>query len=64
MNKITMNKNSWKGKNVLITGINGFIGGNLAKELLVQGANVIGLIRNQSKQTFLLRATSARTPED
>ncbi len=48
-----MNKNSWKGKNVLITGINGFIGGNLAKELLVQGANVIGLIRNQSKQTFL-----------
>jgi CDP-glucose 4,6-dehydratase len=48
-----MNKNSWNGKNVFITGINGFIGGNLAKELLSLGANVIGLIRNHSEQTFL-----------
>ena len=48
-----MNINIWKGRNVLVTGINGFIGGNLVKGLLEQGANVIGLIRNHSEQTFL-----------
>lgn len=45
--------NYWKGKNVFITGINGFIGGNLAKKLLGDGANIFGLIRNQKKDTFL-----------
>ena len=40
-------------KNVFITGINGFIGGNLAKGLLNKGANVFGLVRDQSFQTFL-----------
>lgn len=45
--------NYWHNKNVLITGINGFIGGNLAKAMLNVGANVFGLIRNQSKDTFL-----------
>ena len=48
-----MKPNYWKGKNVFITGINGFIGGNLAKNLLSKGANVFGLIRNQSFKTFL-----------
>ena len=48
-----MNKNFWSGKNVFITGINGFIGGNLAKNLLNKGANIFGLIRNESFQTFL-----------
>ena len=48
-----MNQKFWQGKNVFITGINGFIGGNLAKELLRKGANVFGLIRNHSLQTFL-----------
>lgn len=43
----------WFGKNVLITGINGFIGGNLAKALVKQGANVYGLIRNARQDTFL-----------
>ena len=43
----------WFGKNVLITGINGFIGGNLAKGLLENGANVFGLIRNAAHDTFL-----------
>ena len=48
-----MNQKFWQGKNVFITGINGFIGGNLAKDLLDKGANVFGLVRNQSFQTFL-----------
>ncbi len=42
----------WYGKNVLITGINGFIGGNLAKTLLDKGANVFGLIRNAKHDTL------------
>lgn len=43
----------WFGKNVLITGINGFIGGNLAKLLLEKGASVFGLIRNAKHDTLL-----------
>ena len=45
--------NYWKNKKVLITGINGFIGGNLCKNLLEKGAEVYGFIRNQNKETFL-----------
>ena len=37
----------WNGKNVFLTGINGFIGGNLAKSLIANGANVFGLLRNE-----------------
>lgn len=51
-----MTKNShdyWFGKNVLITGINGFIGGNLAKQLVSRGANVYGVIRNAKHDTLL-----------
>ena len=43
----------WSGKNVFISGINGFIGGNLAKSLVEKGANVFGLMRNVKKDTFL-----------
>ncbi|MFA6238840.1 MAG: GDP-mannose 4,6-dehydratase [Bacteriovorax sp.] len=45
--------NYWFGKNVLITGVNGFIGGNLAKMLVTKGANVFGLIRNAKLDTLL-----------
>lgn len=49
-----MDKNNfWRGANVFITGINGFIGGNLAKGLLGKGANVFGLTRNARKDAFL-----------
>ena len=34
-----------KGKNILITGISGFIGSYLAKHLVENGANVYGLVR-------------------
>lgn len=43
----------WFGRNVLITGINGFIGGNLTKRLLEEGANVFGLIRDAKHDTLL-----------
>jgi len=49
-----MNQNNyWQGKNVFITGINGFVGGNLAKKLHSIGAIVFGLERNSRKDTFL-----------
>jgi len=48
-----VNHNYWLGKNVFITGINGFIGGNLAKTLVSKGANVFGLLRNRRKDTLL-----------
>ena len=54
------NENFWAGKNVMITGINGFIGGNLAKLLVEKGANVFGLIRNQSEKSFLYYEGVAR----
>ena len=50
MNKL---KNFWKNKNVLITGINGFIGSNLAKYLLKNNANVYGIVRKIDKKTLL-----------
>ena len=49
----TINTGFWFGKNVLITGINGFIGGNLAKALLENGANIFGLVRNAARNTLL-----------
>ncbi len=45
--------NYWSNKKVLITGINGFIGGNLCNFLLKKGAEVYGFIRNHNKETFL-----------
>ncbi len=50
---ITNRAGFWFGKNVLVTGINGFIGGNLAKGLLENGASVFGLVRNAAHDTFL-----------
>lgn len=43
----------WFGKNVLITGINGFIGGNLAKHLISKGATVYGIVRNIKRDSIL-----------
>ena len=39
---------NWKEKNVLITGITGFVGSYLADELLKNDANVFGLIRRRA----------------
>jgi CDP-glucose 4,6-dehydratase len=46
-------KNFWSNKTVLITGINGFIGGNLAKKLISLNANVIGISNRKLKNKFL-----------
>jgi GDPmannose 4,6-dehydratase len=39
---------SLKSKNVFITGISGFVGSNMAKHLLDEGANVFGLVRRRA----------------
>jgi CDP-glucose 4,6-dehydratase len=43
----------WKNKTVLLTGVNGFIGGNLSKKLISLGANVIGIANKGVKNKFL-----------
>ena len=50
---INFEKKFWKDKNILITGINGFIGGNLAKALVNCGSNVFGIVRNSKPASFL-----------
>ena len=49
-----LNKNFWNNKTVLITGINGFIGGNLAKQLIDLGAKIIGISNKRNKNKFLI----------
>lgn len=48
-----LNKKFWSNKTVLITGINGFIAGNLAKQLHHLGAKTIGITNNKIKNKFL-----------
>lgn len=40
---------NWKNKNILITGITGFVGPYLAKRLIDEKCNVYGLVRDESK---------------
>jgi CDP-glucose 4,6-dehydratase len=49
----SINKFNWKEKNVLITGINGFIGSNLAKTLEERGANVFGISRSSKRKKVI-----------
>lgn len=39
---------SYKNKNILITGVSGFVGSHLAKELVDNGANVCGFVRRRA----------------
>ncbi len=48
------NQSYWKDKTILITGVNGFIGGNLSKKLISLGSNVIGISNEDSKNKFLI----------
>jgi GDPmannose 4,6-dehydratase len=42
---------NWENKNVLITGISGFVGPYVAEELLKKGANIYGLIMKRADGT-------------
>lgn len=44
----SMNESFWKGKNVLVTGADGFIGSHLTERLLFYGANVSVFVRGTS----------------
>ena len=44
---------AWRGVKVFITGINGFVGGNIAKKLSEHGADVYGLVRTRTFNSFL-----------
>lgn len=43
----------WGGRRVLITGVNGFVGSNLAMHLLRLGAEITGLERNLDRRSML-----------
>lgn len=56
-----MQKKFWKGKRVLITGYEGFLGSHLTKTLLSSGAKILGLdILTQRKKTILSKADLAK----
>ena len=45
--------NYLNGKKILVTGINGFVGGNIARQLVHFGAEVFGLVRTRTFNSFL-----------
>ena len=48
-----MKKKFWQNKNILITGIDGFVGSNLSKKLIKFGSNVSGIILKNNKKSLL-----------
>ena len=48
-----MKKEFWKDKNIFITGVGGFVGSNLAKNLVKSGANVVGLTKSKKLDSLL-----------
>lgn len=51
----------WDNKNILITGISGFVAPYLAKELIRKDANVFGLIRKKANDFVSRNLTSIKT---
>ena len=45
--------NDWKNKKILISGVTGFVGGNLVKTLLKNGAEVFAIVRSLNPNCFL-----------
>ena len=50
----------WRGRRVLVTGCTGFLGGAVVRELLDNGANVVGLIRDRSRMSAVASAHAGR----
>ena len=48
-----MKKNFWKSKKIFITGVTGFVGSNLAKNLVSSGSKVIGLTKERKMKSLL-----------
>jgi len=46
-------KENWKNRKVLVTGVTGFVGGNLVKKLHKAGATIFGLVRNNNPFCYL-----------
>lgn len=46
-----MDKMTWKGKNVLVTGADGFIGSHIAKALVDKDADVVTIVRDLKKKS-------------
>ena len=46
--------NFWKDKIVLITGVGGFVGSNLAKELVILESNVSGIVFKKKKKVSFI----------
>ncbi|MCJ7508425.1 MAG: GDP-mannose 4,6-dehydratase [candidate division Zixibacteria bacterium] len=56
-----MNRHFWRGRSVLITGFEGFLGSHLTKALIYGGAKVVGLdIKVRRKETILTVADYRR----
>lgn len=44
---------TWNNKKVLVTGVTGFVGGNLVEKLYKEGASIFGLQRNENQSSYL-----------
>lgn len=55
---------NWKNKNILITGISGFVGSYLAEELIKHNCNVFGLIRRRSDGSKFKNLHDKKVHED
>ena len=51
--------NFWKDRNVFVTGCTGFLGSWLTKQLIENGAHVIGLVRDLVPESYLLQSGMA-----
>jgi GDP-D-mannose dehydratase len=45
--------NFFQKKKILITGVDGFVGSNLAKHLIGLGSKIFGLAKNNKKESLL-----------
>ncbi len=55
-----MNKKFWYNRNVFVTGCSGFLGSHVVKTLTAAGANVTGLIRDYTPESYLYSLDNRR----